>query len=89
MIIEGSLLDAFRTNSRNIIDRNPSLVIPMLANQDLMPMLSSATRFFVRILNYSLSLCHDYIKIFADVILYHKAKLKWSSITIKLIYKQH
>ena len=32
-------LDAFRTNSRNIIGRNPSMVIPLLANQDLAPML--------------------------------------------------
>ena len=31
--------DAFRTNSRNIIGRNPSMVIPLLANQDLTPML--------------------------------------------------
>ena len=29
------LLDAFRTNSLNIIGRNPSMVIPLLANQDL------------------------------------------------------
>ena len=28
-----------RTNSRNIIGRNPSMVIPLLANQDLTPML--------------------------------------------------
>ena len=34
------LLDAFRTKSRNIIGRNPSMVIPLLANQDLTPMLS-------------------------------------------------
>ena len=27
------------TNSRNIIGRNPSMVIPLLANQDLIPML--------------------------------------------------
>ena len=36
-----ALLDAFRTNSRNIIGRNPSMVIPLLANQDLTPMLAS------------------------------------------------
>ena len=36
---ENTLLDAFRTNSRNIIGRNPSMVIPLLANQDLTPML--------------------------------------------------
>ena len=33
------LLDAFRKNSRNIIGRNPSMVISLLANQDLTPML--------------------------------------------------
>ena len=31
--------DAFRTNSGNIIGRNPSMVIPLLASQDLTPML--------------------------------------------------
>ena len=36
-----TLLDAFRTNSRNIIGRNLSMVIPSLANHDLTPMLSS------------------------------------------------
>ena len=36
---QNTLLDAFRTNSRNIIGRNSSMVIPLLANQDLMPML--------------------------------------------------
>ena len=36
---KNSLLDAFRTNSRNIIGRNPSMVIPLPANQDLTPML--------------------------------------------------
>ena len=30
---QNSLLDAFRTNSPNIIGRNPSMVIPLLANQ--------------------------------------------------------
>ena len=39
---QNTLLDAFRTNSRNIIGRNPSMVIPLLANQDLTPMLTSA-----------------------------------------------
>ena len=34
-----TLLDAFRTNSHNIIGRNPSMVIPSLANQDLTPRL--------------------------------------------------
>ena len=36
---QNMLLDAFRTNSCNIIGRNPSMVIPLLANQDLTPML--------------------------------------------------
>ena len=35
---QNTFLDAFRTNSRNIIGRNPSMVIPLLANQDLTPM---------------------------------------------------
>ena len=39
--LQNTLLDAFRTNSRNTIGRNPSMVIPMLANQDLTPMLMS------------------------------------------------
>ena len=37
--LQNTLLDALRTNSRNIIGRNPSMVIPLLANQDLTPML--------------------------------------------------
>ena len=36
---QNTFLDAFRTNSRNIFGRNPSMVIPLLANQDLTPML--------------------------------------------------
>ena len=36
---QDTFLDAFPTNSRNIIGRNPSMVIPLLANQDLTPML--------------------------------------------------
>ena len=36
---QNTLLDAFRMNSRNAIGRNPSMVIPLLANQDLTPML--------------------------------------------------
>ena len=32
-------LDAFRTNSRSIIGGNRSMVIPLLASQDLTPML--------------------------------------------------
>ena len=37
---QNTLLDAFRTNFRNIIGRNPSMVIPLIANQDLTPMLA-------------------------------------------------
>ena len=36
---KNTLLDAFRTNYHNIIGGNPSMVIPLLANQDLTPML--------------------------------------------------
>ena len=36
---QNTLLEGFRTHSRNVTDRNPSMVIPLLANQDLMPML--------------------------------------------------
>ena len=36
---QNTILDAFRMNSGNIIGRNPSMVIPLLANQDLTPML--------------------------------------------------
>jgi len=36
------LLGDFRTSSRNIIGRNPSMVIPLLANQDLTPVLAYA-----------------------------------------------
>jgi len=32
---QGALLDAFRMNSRSVVGRNPSVVIPLLANQDL------------------------------------------------------
>ena len=32
---QNTFLDAFQTNSRNIIGRNPWMVIPLLANQDL------------------------------------------------------
>ena len=35
---QNKFLDALRTNSRNIIGRNPSMVIPLLANRDLTPM---------------------------------------------------
>ena len=37
---QNTLLDAFRTNSRNVIGRNLSMVNPLLANQHLTPMLS-------------------------------------------------
>ena len=40
---QNTLLDAFRTNSRDIIGKNPSMVIPLLANQDLTPMLRFLT----------------------------------------------
>ena len=33
------LLNGFQRNSHNIIGWNPLMVIPLLANQDLMPML--------------------------------------------------
>ena len=35
---QNTLLDALGTNSRNIIGRNPSMVIPLLSNQDVTPM---------------------------------------------------
>ena len=38
---QNTLIDAFRTNFRNIIGRNPSMATPWLANQDLTPMLCS------------------------------------------------
>ena len=37
---QNTLLDTFRTNSRNVIGRNPSMKIPLLANQDLTLMLT-------------------------------------------------
>ena len=36
---QNMIFDAFRTNSRNIIGKNLSMVIPLLANQALTPML--------------------------------------------------
>ena len=36
--LQNTLLGAFRTNSRNVIGRNPSMVIPLLADEDLTPM---------------------------------------------------
>ena len=38
---QNTLLNTFRTNSRNIIEGNPLMVIPLLTNQDLTPMLSA------------------------------------------------
>ena len=38
---QNTLLNDFRTNSRNAIGRNPSMVIPLLANQDLTLMLQT------------------------------------------------
>ena len=35
---QNTLLDAFRTNSGNSIGGNTSMAIPLLENQDLMPM---------------------------------------------------
>ena len=34
------MVNVLNTTSRNIIGRNPFMVIPLLANQDLTPMLS-------------------------------------------------
>ena len=45
---QNTLLDAFRTNSRNIIGRNPSMEIPLLANQDLTPILKAILLLFTR-----------------------------------------
>ena len=39
---QNTLLDAFRTNSRNIIVTSPSMVIPLLANQDLTPLMDKS-----------------------------------------------
>ena len=39
---QSTLLDAFRTNSRNIIGRNPSMVVPLLTNRALTPILFRA-----------------------------------------------
>ena len=49
---QNTLLDAFRTNSRNIIGRDLSMVIPLPTNQDLTPMLISCKiKIFVDTLN--------------------------------------
>ena len=50
---QNRLLDAFRTNSRNIIGGNPSMVIPLLANQDLTPMLTHVAATYPSISGYS------------------------------------
>ena len=42
---QNTLVDAFRTNSLNGIGRKLSMVIPLLANQDLTPMLPVARYF--------------------------------------------
>ena len=54
---QNALLDAFRTNSRNISGRNPSMVIPLLANQDLTPM-----QFYTD--------CDSYFQLKKDCVLY-------------------
>ena len=38
---QSTLLTAFPNNYRSIVGRNPSMGIPLLANQDLTPMLST------------------------------------------------
>ena len=58
---QNTLLDAFRTNSSNIIGRNPSMAIPLPANQDLTPMLTiisidpleNASSLLIQILGYN------------------------------------
>ena len=52
---QNTLLDAFRTNSRNIIGRKPPMVIPLLANQDLMPMLAPGHFSTLSLLNHCTS----------------------------------
>ena len=44
---QNTLLDAFRMNSRNFIGRNPSIVIPLVANQDLTPVLTGMSFYLV------------------------------------------
>ena len=44
---QNRLFDAFRMNSRNTIGRNPLMVIPLLANQDLTPMLIYEEQFCI------------------------------------------
>ena len=52
---QNTLPHAFRTNSRNIIGRNPSMVIPLLANQDMNAMLAYATCASVVVSSYTFS----------------------------------
>ena len=52
---QNALLDAFRTNSRKVIGRNLSMVIPLLANQDLMPMLVYMQREILLLTNHFFS----------------------------------
>ena len=42
---QNTLLDAFRMNCHNIIGSNPLMVIPLLADQDLTPMLCKCLLF--------------------------------------------
>ena len=49
---QNALLDAFRMSSGNVIGRNLSLVIPLLANQDLTPMLIAAQSFLFQFMAY-------------------------------------
>ena len=68
------LLDAFRTNSHNIIGRNPSMVIPLLANQDLTPMLILDS---LRGISFSLNFRDAYpLNNFAVILIHLKMKLQ-------------
>ena len=79
------LLDAFRTNSRNIIGRNPSMVIPLLANQDLTPMLNTCQRKIFTITNIC-SLNETLLRMLALDLLDKVAKrLDFHSTTILLL----
>ena len=57
-------LDAFRTNSCNIIGRNPLMVIPLLVDQDLTPMLGLIRPFHDILHEFS----HSFIYIFYPVV---------------------
>ena len=54
---QNTFLDFFRTNSRNIIGRNLLMVIPLLANQDLTPMLLALLRTAIVQLGESNAFC--------------------------------